>query len=73
MIMTLEEIKEKIQYGDYITLGKMFKIPTATIKSRFLRGDEKAAEAMTKIIVARERVIEEFRQQLIEEFKEFIN
>ncbi|MFE3868737.1 hypothetical protein ACFX5E_11715 [Flavobacterium sp. LS2P90] len=71
--MTLEDIKEKIQYGDYITLGKMFNLPTATVKSRFLRGNEKAAEAMTKIIIAREKVIEEFRQQLIEEFKEFIN
>jgi hypothetical protein len=73
MIMTLEEIKEKIEYGDYITLGKMFKIPTATIKSRFLRGDEKAAQAMTKIIEAREKVIEDFRQQLIKEYKDSLN
>lgn len=65
--MTIEEIKEKIQYGDYITLGKMFKIPTATIKSRFLRGDEKAAEAMMKIITAREKVIEEFSCGLIKD------
>jgi hypothetical protein len=71
--MTIEQIKEKIQYGDYITLGKMFKIPTATIKSRFLRGDEKAAEAMIKIIESREKLIEDFRQQLLEDFKEFIN
>jgi hypothetical protein len=35
-VMTIEEIKEKIQYGDYITLSKMFKMPTATVirKSR---------------------------------------
>jgi hypothetical protein len=71
--MTIEQIKEKIQYGDYITLGKMFKIPTATIKSRFLRGDEKAAAAMIKIIEAREKLIEDFRKQLLEDFKEFIN
>lgn len=71
--MTIEEIKEKIQYGDYITLGKMFKLPTSTVKARFLRGDEKAAEAMTKIIVAREKVIEDFRKQLLDEYKDFIN
>lgn len=71
--MTIEQIKEKIQYGDYITLGKMFKIPTATIKSRFLRGDEKASEAMIKIIESREKLIEDFRKQLLEDFKEFIN
>lgn len=71
--MTIEQIKEKIQYGDYITLGKMFKIPTATIKSRFLRGDEKAAEAMTKIIESREKLIEDFKKQLLEDFKDFIN
>lgn len=71
--MTIEEIKEKIQYGDYTTLGKMFKIPTATIKSRFMRGDEKAVEAMTKIIESREKLIEDFRKQLLDEYKDFIN
>lgn len=71
--MTIDEIKEKIQYGDYITLGRMFNLPASTTKMRFVRGDEKATEAMTKIIEAREKVIAEFRQQLFEEFKEFIN
>ena len=71
--MTIEEIKSKIRYGDYTTLGEMFKIPTATMKSRFLRGDEKAAEAMTKIIESREKLIEDFRKQLLDEYKEFIN
>ncbi|MBA4318790.1 MAG: hypothetical protein C0412_10355 [Flavobacterium sp.] len=71
--MTIEQIKERIQYGDYITLGKMFNLPTSTTKSRLLRGDEKAAEAMTKIIEAREKVIEDFRQQLIKEYKDSLN
>lgn len=70
--MTIEEIKEKIQYGDYTTLGKMFNISTATMKSRFLRGDEKAAEAMTIIIESREKIIKDFRQQLLLDFKEFM-
>jgi hypothetical protein len=70
--MTIEEIKHKLQYGDYTTLAKMFNISPATIKSRFLRGDEKAAEAMIKIIESREKLVEDFRRQLIEEFKESI-
>lgn len=70
--MTVEEIKSKLQYGDYTTLAKMFNLPMATIKSRFLRGDEKATEAIVKIINSREKLIEEFKQQLIEEFKESI-
>lgn len=71
--MTIEEIKKKIQYGDFITLGKMFNLPTSTTKSRFLREDEKAVEAMQKIIESREKLIGDFRQQLLEEYKDFIN
>lgn len=71
--MTIEQIKEKIQYGDYITLGKMFNLPTSTTKSRFLREEDKAVKAMQKIIESREKLIEEFKQQLIEDYKDFIN
>lgn len=71
--MTIEQIKTKIQYGDWITLGRMFNLPTSTTKSRFLREDVKTVSAMLKIIESREKLIEEFKQQLIEDFKDFIN
>jgi urease beta subunit len=71
--MTLEQIKKKMQYGDYITLGKMFNIPSTTSKMRFLRGDEKTTEAMSKIIETREKLIDDNRQKLIEEFKESLS
>lgn len=73
IIMTLEQIKKQIQYGDYVTLGKMFNLPTSTVKSRFLREDEKTAKAMVIIIKSREKMIEEFKEQLIKDYKDFIN
>lgn len=71
--MTIEQIKKQMQYGDYRTLGRMFNLPPTTTKMRFLRGDEKTTEALVKIIDAREKLIEDFKQQLIKEYTEFIN
>lgn len=71
--MTIAQIKKRMQYGDYVTLGKMFNLPTSTVKSRFEREDEKTVEAVVKIIEAREKLIEDFKKQLIEEFKDRIN
>lgn len=71
--MIVEQIKKQMQYGDYVTLGKMFNLPTSTVKARFLREDEKTVKAVVKIIEARDKLIEEFKQQLIEEYKDFIN
>jgi hypothetical protein len=59
--MTLDEIKSKIQYGDYVTLGQMLGVPQTTAKMRFLRGDEEAKIALEKIIEGRKTVIEDFQ------------
>lgn len=59
--MTIEEIKQKVQYGDYTTLGVMLEIPPTTAKMRFIRGDEEAKSAMEKIIQNRENMIEDFK------------
>lgn len=61
--MTLEEIKSKIQYGDYNTLALMLNLQNATTgRARLNRGDEEAKKAMESIIVAREKLIAEFKK-----------
>ena len=61
--MTIEEIRAKIEYGDYVTLAKMLGIDSpVTAKMRFLRGNEEAHTAMEKIISSREELIESFQK-----------
>ncbi|NMH29612.1 hypothetical protein [Flavobacterium silvaticum] len=58
--MTLEQLKKKIRYGDYSTLGLMLGINPDAAKMRFMRNDDKAIIAMTLIIESRERLIADF-------------
>lgn len=56
--MTFEQIKSKIEYGDYNVLQKILNSKTVqAARMRFLRGDEDAIEAMKKIQENRERFI----------------
>lgn len=61
--MTIEDLKKKIEYGDYNTLGKMLNTSPATSKARLTRGDKEAAEAMTIIIATREKMIYDFQNR----------
>lgn len=58
--MTIEQIKKKIQYGDYTTLGDMLGLTPAAAKMRFFRGDEETKAALEKVIKSRERLIKQF-------------
>ena len=60
--MTIEQILKKTQYGDLTTLGQVLGITAAAAKMRFLRGNEKAKEALLKIIANREELIKEFQE-----------
>lgn len=62
--MTIDEIKSKIQYGDYNTLGQMLCVPSVTARTRFERGDEEARASLEKIIIARENLINEHKNKL---------
>ena len=60
--MTIEQIKEGIDYGDYNLLQKILGVKTvAAARMRFLRGDEKAIQAM--------RAIQENREEYIKKYK----
>lgn len=59
--MELEQIKMKMKYGDYNTLGQILGISPDAAKMRFNRKDGTAIEAMTKIIESREELIREYQ------------
>ncbi|WP_316634322.1 hypothetical protein [uncultured Flavobacterium sp.] len=61
--MTIEQIKEKTLYGDYTLLGHVMGINAPAAKMRFFRGDEKAKNALIKIISNREKLIKEFQSK----------
>jgi len=59
--MTSEQLKAKIKYGDYNTLGQILGITSDAAKMRFKRNDTVAIEAMTKMIAGREQLIKEYQ------------
>jgi|LakMenEpi03Aug12_release.lakeMendotaPanAssembly.Ray.scaffolds.fasta_scaffold3750383_1 hypothetical protein len=59
--MTSDQLKEKIKYGDYNTLGQVLGITSDAAKMRFKRNDAVAIEAMTKIIEGRDQLIKEYQ------------
>jgi F0F1-type ATP synthase gamma subunit len=62
--MTIEQIKEKIEYGDYNTLQKILNVKTvAAARMRFLRGEDDAVKAMQSIQENKEKFIKEFQTQ----------
>lgn len=59
--MTIEQIRQRTLYGDYTLLGYVLGIKPTAAKMRFFRGDEKAKNAMLKIIAVREELKKEFQ------------
>ena len=58
-----EQLKEKIKYGDYNTLGQILGITSDAAKMRFKRNDPDATEVLIKIITMRENLIKEFQSE----------
>ncbi len=62
--MEIEQIKKKIQYGDFNLLQKLINAPTvAAARMRFFRGDEDAIKAMAKIQDNRAELIKNYREK----------
>lgn len=59
--MTIEHFKEKVQYGDYQTLGKVLGISAEAAKMRLFRGDQKSANILQEIITQRENLIKKYQ------------
>lgn len=59
--MTLEQLKSKIKYGDYVTVGEMIGCYPDKAKMRIRRNNTKALEALQAVIESREQLIKDFQ------------
>ncbi|CAD0004404.1 MULTISPECIES: hypothetical protein [Flavobacterium] len=63
---TQEEIsllEERLQYGDYTTLGLALSCTPDTGKKRFKRGNIEAFLALDKIITSREELVKDLQKK----------
>lgn len=62
MIMTIQEIKEKLEIGDYILASKMLKITPENVRTRFIRNKEDVKEVLILIVNNRAKLIRKFHE-----------
>lgn len=62
--MTVEQIKRKIEVGDYILASKLLNITPENVRARFSREKIDAIEALKAIISNRERFIKEYHKKI---------
>ena len=62
--MTVEQIKRKIEVGDYILASKLLNITPENVRARFSREKMDAIEALKAIISNRERFIKEYHKTI---------
>ena len=64
-VTTLEQLKPKMQLGDYDQVAAMLGLKSRdAAKARLRRGKKEALDALKKLIDAREKAIKEFKNQL---------
>ncbi|WP_303813407.1 hypothetical protein, partial [Apibacter mensalis] len=61
---TVEQIKRKIEVGDYILASKLLNITPENVRARFSREKMDAIEALKAIISNRERFIKEYHKKI---------
>ncbi len=62
--MTAEEIKDKMEIGDYILAAKLLGISPENVRTRFVRKKEDVMNALRAIIVNRETFIQGYQNLL---------
>ncbi|WP_295813115.1 hypothetical protein [uncultured Apibacter sp.] len=60
--MTIQEIKEKLEIGDYILASKMLKITPENVRTRFIRNKEDVKEILILIVNNRGKLIRKFHE-----------
>lgn len=68
--MTTEQIKKKLQVGDYILASKMLKTTPENVRTRFNRNKPDVLDALRIIIINRENLIKEYRFRKISSVKD---
>lgn len=62
--MTVEQIKRKIEVGDYILASKLLNITPENVRARFSREKNDVLEALEAIISNRERFIKNYQKKI---------
>ena len=57
------EIKDKMQQGDYITLGRMLNVSRFAATGQYHRCNKKAVQAMKMIVDNREKLITKYQSK----------
>ncbi len=52
-----QQISDKIERGDYVTLSKVLEVKRETALSRYLRNNKEAVLIMKNIVTARDKLI----------------
>lgn len=62
--MTVEQIKSKMEVGDFILASKLLNITPENVRARFSREKNDVMEALEVIINNRERLIKEYHKKI---------
>lgn len=62
--MTVEQIKRKIEVGDYILASKLLNITPENVRARFSREKNDVLEALEAIISNREKFIKNYQKRI---------
>ncbi|MXO34671.1 hypothetical protein GFU95_07560 [Apibacter sp. B3889] len=62
--MTVEQIKRKIEVGDYILASKLLNITPENVRARFSREKNDVLEALEAIISNREKFIKNYHKKI---------
>ncbi|MXO32775.1 MULTISPECIES: hypothetical protein [Apibacter] len=62
--MTVEQIKRKIEVGDYILASKLLNITPENVRARFSREKNDVLEALEAIISNREKFIKNYQKKI---------
>jgi len=58
----IEALSQRLQYGDFTTLGEAIDCTPDAAKKRFIRGNVDAYNALDRIITARETVVKDLKE-----------
>jgi hypothetical protein len=60
----IDLLENRLQYGDYTTLGAALSCSPDAAKKRFIRGNTEAFTALDRIITNREDLVKELQDKL---------
>lgn len=67
LVRLKEQIKPRIEKGDFVVVGKMLSISQENARVRFGRNKEQEILAMKAVVESREKLIEEYKKQVLQE------